>query len=235
LRRLLLLVLATAASYPIGLALGWPWLLPVLNALPAYLTMARALRRGKRGAAVGAMLVWAAALGVCATLSLRFWPTPPDALILHGPAYRDEMFAWIRTGIGTEGSPRAFLPQHALHAGAFVLLSLITASGASILLGAVLMNYMAFYVASLGRAGVPPAAVLLLGWQPWALVRVASFCVLGVVLAEPLLSRLWRYDSAGLGSARRYLWLAAAGLLADVVLKSALAGTWRHLLQPLLP
>jgi hypothetical protein len=45
------------------------------------------------------------------------------------------MFAWIRTGAGTEGSPRAFIPQHALHLGAFVVLSLATASALSITMG----------------------------------------------------------------------------------------------------
>jgi hypothetical protein len=63
---------------------------------------------------------------------------------------------------------------------------------------------------------------------------VAAFCLLGVALAEPLLSRLLRYPYPGLGAARRLLWLAAAGILADVVLKAALAPAWRGLLQRLI-
>jgi hypothetical protein len=51
------------------------------------------------------------------------------------------------------------------------------------------MNYMDFYVASLARAGAPLWAVVLLGWQPWAMARVAAFSTLGVVLAPPLLRR----------------------------------------------
>src|SRR5262249_56349221 len=96
------------------------------------------------------------------TTTFALWPAPPDGLVLNGPAYRDEMFRWIRTGEGREGSPRLFLPQHLAHLAAFVALSLATASTLSILLGAVLMNFMAFYVASLFRAGKPALWVLCL-------------------------------------------------------------------------
>lgn len=232
-RMLALLVAATFVSYPLGLALGRPWLLPLLNTAPAYVVMLRLLRAGDRRGAVVCMLVWAAALAVFGTLAFRFWPTPVDALVLNGPAYRDEMVRWIRTGAGPEGSPRLFLPQHLLHLAAFVLLSLLTASAASILMGAVLMNFMAFYVASLGRLGVPGWAVVLLGWQPWAICRVAAFCVLGAVLAEPLLVRLRPYPHRG--SAWPFLLGAAGGILADGLLKAALAPTWGLWLRTLVP
>ena len=111
--RLPALLLATVLSYPLGLALGQPWLLPLLNAAPAYAAMAALLLRGDRRGAVLAMLAWAAALAVSATASFALWPSPVDRLVIHGPAYRDEMFAWIRTGQGTESSPRLFIPQHA--------------------------------------------------------------------------------------------------------------------------
>jgi hypothetical protein len=234
-RRTLLVVLATLASYPLGLVLGQPWLLPVLNAAPAYAVMASRLRAGDRRGAVVSMLVWAAALAVLGTAAFALWPRPVDHLVLNGPAYRDEMFRWIRTGEGSEGDIRLFLPQHLGHLAAFVALSLATASAASIVLGAVLMNYMDFYVASLARAGTPAWAVVLLGWQPWAICRVAAFCTLGAVLAEPLLSRLARYPYGGLAGARPYLLAAAAGVLADWILKAALAPAWGARLRGLLP
>jgi hypothetical protein len=233
-RRLGLLVLATLVSYPVGLAVGHPWLLPALNTVPAYLTMVALLRRGERGQAVLAMLIWAVALAVGGTVSFALWPRPVDAVVLNGPAYRDEMFAWILTGIGREGQPSRFLPQHIAHLGGFVMLSLATASALSITLGAVLMNFMSFYVASLARAGVPTWAVVLLGWQPWAICRVAAFCTLGVVLSEPLLSRILKYRHEGLASARPYLLAAAGGILADWILKTVLAPTWGLWLRPLL-
>jgi hypothetical protein len=234
-RTLVLLIAATLLSHPFGLALGVPVLLPLLNAAPAYAAMAILLRRGDRHGAVLAMLVWAAAMAIGGTLTLALWPSLPDALVIHGAAYREEMFHWIRTGEGSEGSLRLFLPQHLLHLTAFLLLSLATASAASIVLGAVLVNYMDFYVASLYRAGVPAWAALLLGWQPWAIVRVAAFATLGAVLAEPALSRVLRYPYAGITASRRFLLWSAALLLADWTLKALLAPTWGRLLQTLLP
>ena len=233
--RLPALLLATVLSYPLGLALGQPWLLPLLNAAPAYAAMAALLLRGDRRGAVLAMLAWAAALAVSATASFALWPSPVDRLVIHGPAYRDEMFAWIRTGQGTESSPRLFIPQHAAHLGLFVAASLATGSVLSIAMGAVLMNYMAFYVASLARAGAPVWAVVFLGWQPWALCRVAAFSTLGAVLGEPLILRMAGRRHAGLAAARPWLVAAGASLLADVALKAALAPQWGLWLRKVLP
>ena len=230
----LIVVLAAVLSYPLGLALGVPGLLPVLNAAPAYAAMVILLRRGELRSAVVVMLVWAAALAVAGTVTFAVWPQPPGPLILHGPAYRDEMFAWIRTGAGTEGSPRLFVPQHALHLAAFVALSLATASALSITMGAVLMNYMGFYVASLARAGAPLWAVVLLGWQPWAIARVAAFSVLGVVLAKPLLRRL-RPTAAPAPSSTPLVIAAGAALVVDVMLKALLAPLWGGWLRAVLP
>jgi hypothetical protein len=232
--RLAVLVGATLASYPVGLLIGVPLVLPALNTVPAYLTMVALLQKGERRAAVVAMLVWAVALAVGGTVAFALWPRPVDGLVLNGPAYREEMFIWILTGFGREGRPSLFLPQHLGHLAGFVVLSVVTASVLSIALGAVLMNFMSFYVASLWRADVPGWAVLLLGWQPWAICRVAAFCTLGVVLSEPLLSRVCGYEYAGLKSAKPYLLAAAAGILADWILKAALAPTWGLWLRPLL-
>src|SRR5262245_1609574 len=112
--------------------IGSAYLLPILNAAPAYAAMFVLLRRGAVRHAVGLMLVWAATLGLMATLSFALWPRALDATVVNGPEYRDEMFAWIHTGVGREGSPRLFVPQHALHLAAFVALSLVTSSALSI-------------------------------------------------------------------------------------------------------
>jgi len=232
---LLAVILATLVSYPVGLAIRQPLVLPVLNTAPAFVAMALRLRRGDRQGAAMAMLVWAASLALFGTISFLLWPRPVDELILNGPAYRDEMFRWIRTGQGSEGSLRLFLPQHLLHLAAFVATSLATASTVSMIMGSVLMNYMSFYVASLARAGAPAWAVVLLGWQPWAICRVAAFCVIGVALSEPLLSRLAGYPYAGLRAARKLLLWAAAGILADWILKATLAPWWGLWLRAVLP
>jgi hypothetical protein len=224
----LAVLLATVLSYPLGLLLGGGILLPVLNTAAAYAAMVVLLLRGARREAVGLMLAWAATLAVCSTLTFAAWPSDPGPLVINGPQYRDEIFRWIRTGEGREGDPARFIPQHVLHLGGFVALSLATASAASMALGAALMNYMGFYVASLHRAGAGADTVLLFGWQPWAICRVAAFVVLGVVLAEPLLSRLRPYGYDGLRAARPYLIAAAVGIAADWLLKAILAPYWRE-------
>jgi hypothetical protein len=230
----LLVVGLTMLSYPLGLLLGVRWLLPVLNTLPAYVVMVRLLRQDRRREAVVVTLAWAAALAVFGTCSFALWPTPPDDLVLRGVEYRDEMFQWIRTGEGREGHLRLFLPQHLGHLAAFAALSLASGSALSMIMGAVLMNYMSFYVASLARAGVPLSHVILSGWQPWALCRVAAFCVLGVVLSEPLLKALGWLRRPPLEGTRPYLLAAAAGLVLDVVLKATLAPLWGERLRPFL-
>jgi hypothetical protein len=231
----LVVVLATALSYPLGLLLGGGILLPVLNTAAAYAAMVVLLRRGERRQAVGLMLAWAATLAVCATVTFAVWRTDPGPFVINGPGYRDEIFHWIRTGEGREGRPSEFIPQHILHLAGFVVLSLATASAASMALGAALMNYMGFYVASLYRAGAPGSTVVLFGWQPWAICRVAAFVVLGVVLAEPLLARLRPYPHTGLRAARPYLIAAAAGIAGDWILKALLVPHWRAALAAALP
>lgn len=225
---------ATIVSYPLGLAAGLPWLLPALNALPAYLVMVHRLRNGDRYGAVVAVLTWAATMAVAGSVFFALWPARPDHTVLNGPGYRDEMLTWIATGVGREGSPHLFLPQHLAHLAVFVVLTLATAGAASILMGAVLMNFMDFYVASLFRAGAPLSHVVFFGWQPWALCRVAAFATLGAVLAEPLLSRLRPYPYDGLRAARPYIALAAALILADWILKATLAPTWGRVLRGVL-
>ena len=231
----LLLVLLTAVSYPLGLLIGSRWLLPLLNTAPAYAVMVLRLREGDRAGALKAMLLWAVTLAVFGTGSFIAWPHDPEPLVLNGAAYRGEMFHWIRTGIGSESNVRQFLPQHLWHLALFVALCLVTASAAAITMGAVLMNYMSYYVASLARAGAPAWAWIFFGWQPWAICRVAAFCALGVVLSEPLLSRLLGYRYPGLHVSRRVILAAAGGIVADWVLKAVLAPVWRSWLHSALP
>jgi hypothetical protein len=73
--------------------------------------------------------------------------------------------------------------------------------------------------------------VLLLGWQPYALCRVAAFCILGAVLAEPLLARLRSYPYAGLRASLPFVRVAALLILADWVIKAAVAPAWGRWLR----
>lgn len=234
---LVVLILATAVSCPLGLALGHPWLLPALNALPAHLVLVHRLRKGERGGAVRAMLWWAAALAIAGTLCMALWPTPVDAVIVNGPTHQAETLSFLRTGNGVDGNVRLFLPRQLGLAVVFAALSLASVSALSILLGAVLLNSVSFSVASLARAGVPAWAVATLGWPPWTIATVAALCALAVVLAEPLLFRLFpgaRQKLKVVGRMPYYI-AVLSGLATAWVLQAALGPLWGQWLRRLLP
>jgi hypothetical protein len=224
------IVCGTALSYLIAVLLHTPAVVPVLNVLPAFPFMVASLRRGRVGEAIERMLVWAASMAVCATTASYLAPAEMANLFVHADAYRREMFSFILTGQGAEGNIRNFFPQHAAHTAIFCGLALASGSVLAMPLGAVLMNYMAYYVGSLGAASLQPLRAMVLAWAPWAVIRIVSFVVPGVVLSGPVLGRIagFRYR---LRDQRAWIVLAAAGLGADVVLKWALAHWWRGLIR----
>ncbi len=231
---LLVTVLAVAAltiaSYAIGWLLAVPVLVPVLNTAAAFPFMFVELRRGRLRRAVVTMLVWALAMGVAATALSYLRPAASERLFINGEAYRREMFTWVATGVGAESTPRLFIPSHALHAAIFCALSLLTGSVLSMPMGAVLMNYMGHYVGALAAASVRPMLTACLAWVPWAVIRVASFVVLGVVLAGPVLSRAGRF-SFRLRDHAALLALGVCGLLVDIAIKAMLAPWWQRMLR----
>jgi hypothetical protein len=216
-------------SYAAGAVIGVPVLVPILNTVASYPFMVLALKRGDLRLAVTRMLVWAAAMGVAATLIAYARPATADALFLRGQAYRAEMFAWVMTGQGAESTPSQFIPQQLAHAAIFTGLTLATGGAAAMPMGAVLMNYMGTYVGELAAASRRPVLTMILGWHPWAVIRVISFVIIGVVLAAPLLSKLMKF-SIDRAAARGFLIGAGAGLILDMVLKALLAPAWQRLL-----
>lgn len=225
----LAIVAATVVSYTLGWAIGMPRLVPVLNMLAGYPFMVAALRRGRLPLALARMLVWALAMGACATLLSYARPASTETLFLNSGAYRAEMFTWLMTGAGTESDPSRFVPQQLGQAALLVALALPTGGLAAMTLGAVLMNYMGHYAGALGAASAKPMAAMALAWTPWALVRVASFVALGVVMSVPLLTRV-SVVSVRIRQARPLLAWAVCGLLLDIVLKWLLAPAWHRLL-----
>ena len=223
------IVLVTILSYAVGWAIGVPFLLPILNTAASFPFMVLALKRRDLRLAVARMLLWALTMGVVATAMSYARPVQTGTLFLRGEAYQKEMFGWVLTGQGAESPPSQFIPQQLGHAALFSALTLASGGVAGMPMGAVLMNYMGHYVGVLAATSRRPALTMILGWHPWAVIRVISFVVIGVVLSAPLLSRIvkFRVDRA---AARRWLQLAGAGLLADVVLKTILAPAWQPLL-----
>ena len=223
------IVAATLLSYAAGWAIGSPVLVPILNTLASFPFMVLALRRGDLRLAVARMLLWALTMGVAATTLSYARPAQTGTLFLRGEAYQKEMFAWVLTGQGAESTPSQFIPQQVGHALLFSGLALATGGAAAMPMGAVLMNYMGHYVGVLAATSRRPAITMILGWHPWAVIRVISFVVIGVVLSMPVLSRIGKF-TIDWAPARTLLIWAGAGLIADVVLKALLAPTWQRLL-----
>ena len=176
------------------------------------------------------MLIWAAALGVSATIASYVSPPAMARLFLHGEAYRREMFLFVTTGQGTEGNIRAFLPQHLLHAVAFCVLALASGSLLAMPLGAALMNYMAFYVGALGARELSTdqrhgARLGSLGVDPDRELRDAGCRTRRSCAWTSVTFRVHLRDQ------RRWLAWAFAGLAADILLKWALAPWWRGLIR----
>lgn len=222
------LVVATLASYAVAWLIWVPALVPILNTAASFPFMALALKRGDVRLAIVRMLLWALMLAVCATMLSYARPAETERLFIRAEAYRVEMFAWVMTGTGAESTPSQFVPQHAGHAALFVALALATGGVAAMAMGAVLMNYMGHYVGALAARSARPALTILLGWHPWAVIRIISFVALGVVLARPVLCRVAQCRPAE--NVRPYVIAAGAGLVLDAVLKWLLAPAWQRLL-----
>lgn len=232
-----LLILTAPIAVWAGVRIGQPVLMPIITALPAILVFADRIHAGRLGAALGLMVLWATASSASVILITQWDPTGAEAAIWRGAAYRDEMFTWIRTGIGAEGSPRLYLPQHALHYGVFLVLSALTAGLAGLLLGAILLNYMSFYVGSLflNDAGADSTwTLVLMGWPIWSILRVIGFIAGGVAMAWLFQSAIRRLrDKPGRwpGQASHYLSLSLALIILDALLKALLASHWQVTLQ----
>jgi hypothetical protein len=223
------IVVATLASYVAGWIAGVPFLIPVLNTAASFPFMVAALRRGELRVAIARMLLWALTMAVAATLLSYARPAQTDRLFVRGEAYRTEMFAWVMTGRGAESSPRQFLPQHARDTALFAGFAVLTGGMLAMPMGAVLMNYMGHYVGALAAASRQPALAMVLGWHPWAVVRVVAFVILGVLLSLPVLSKLYRFR-VDWHATRPLFAVAIVGLVVDIGLKALLAPAWQRLL-----
>jgi hypothetical protein len=203
---------------------------PLLWALPAWFAMLLALRRGKRPRAHAWVVLWAVLSGLGFGAAEWFHPGLCAALFPGAQQYQQEMLQWVSTGKGCEGNPACFLPQHLLHLGLFLALALATGGLGALAMGAVLFGWMGAYTGALASRAATPAA-LLLGWHPWAVLRVGGFLLLGLACAEPLV----RLGLPPLPGRRRLFLWGLALCLADALLKGLAAAWWRLVvLLPLL-
>jgi hypothetical protein len=202
---------------------GGRWALPLLAPLTVYPAFVARVRRGDYEAAWRLGIGWAALLSLGVVVLAETWPQAAAAGILHGPAYRAEMFGWISTGVAPENDWRQFVPVHLEHLALFLLLTWVSGAYLGLVLGAALVDYMSYFVGSYALAGGHPVLGAVAAWVPWSVLRVAAFVLLGCLFARPLLvRRLWPFERREL----RLMALAAGGLAADVALKAALAPTY---------
>ncbi len=222
-----------AAALPVAVALAvllpTPLPLALLPPLTLFPRFARDVAAGRPGAAARRALVWALLLSALTIAAVRIFPERMASRVLHGPAYRDEMFRWIETGIGKESDIGRFLPEHALHLALMLALSFATGGAAALVLGALLLNYMNFYVASLVLVSDRPLASLAVGWPIWSVVRVMGFVLAASAVAGPFYDG-FRSTRRTLRRDRRLLLAGLALAALDVILKYVLAEPWRRLL-----
>jgi len=229
--RILYLLLATPTVLLVGIVLG-RLLLPWVQAAGIFPLYFYTLSRGWWKETSFLMALWAALVATLIGLLSFYQPGFMETRILHAGAYRIEMFHWISTGIGPEGDIRQFLPQHALHFLFFAILTVVSGGFLGLVMGSSLMNYMSYYVGTLLLEADSVIAVAILAWPPWAVLRVAGFILLAMVLSM-LLFRRFLPPGSQERQMKFYGFLGLTLLILDVVLKWKLAAIWQRLLQTL--
>jgi hypothetical protein len=209
---------------------GGSWALPLVAPLTLWPAFRERVRAQDYLGAWTLGMAWALLLSAGVILLVLWWPEAARAGILHGEAYRQEMFGWVRTGVAPENSPRLFIPQHLLHLGVFLLLTWASGGYLGLVLGAFLVAYMSYFVGSYAAASGHPFLGAILAWVPWSVVRVCSFVLLGALFSRPLLARrLWPFERWEV----RLMALAFAGLLVDILVKAFFAPSYGLFLRQL--
>ena len=204
------------------------WALPLWAPLTVYAAFCRRVRRGDYEAAWQVAVVWAVLLSAGVVAMTELLPDAAAAGILHGVPYREEMFGWITRGVAPENDWRQFVPIHLTHLALFLLLAWASAGYLGLVLGAGLVGYMSYFVGSYALGSGHPVAGAFAAWVPWSILRVLAFVLLGALFSRPLLVRRpWPFGRREY----RLMALAGAGLVADILVKAALApayGRWLH-------
>jgi hypothetical protein len=177
------------------------------------------------------LLFWALVLtGITLIASFRARTDVIGRLTWRAREYTEVMFAWIRTGVLPEGRPSSVVAFHAKQTMLYCVLALLSANLLSLLLGCALLNYMNCYVAALAQSSSSKGRAILMGWNPWSLIRVCAFLWLGIVCSLPLLSRV---DLPVPDFSYTMVLPGLAGVIADMALKIVLSRSWSRRLRTL--
>lgn len=227
------LAVGTALSTTASFLSGSAWLMPILGAAVAYPVFLYFVYHRQSANASLSMLFWAIFQSLAVIIGTVCFPQRAAEVILTGPAAAQEMFHWIQTGEGAEGSLKLFLPLHLRNYLIFCLLSLLTLSSTALIFGTWMLNYMNYYVAQLVLVSVHPGLALAVGWPPWSILRVIGFILTGVALATVGLNLIKKYrhnNFSHYSFPQQYLWMGLGFVVADLIVKATLAPLWRQLL-----
>ncbi|MEM7480305.1 MAG: hypothetical protein AAF481_03960 [Acidobacteriota bacterium] len=209
---------------------GGRWLLPLVAPLTLYAAFAQRVGERRYGSAWRLGMAWGLLLSLGVIALVVLFPEVAARGILNGEPYRLEMFGWIDTGLGRENSPMAFLPEHALHLAAFVLLTYLSGGYLGLVLGAVLVAYMSYFVGSYAVDAERIVVGSIVAWVPWSVARVGAFVLLGALFSRPLLAgKRWPFER----SEYRLMLLALAGIAVDISLKTLIAPRYGVFLRQL--
>jgi len=169
-------------------------------------------------ACVGAWCLGSTLAGVYVFLGR---PQQTDERVIRAQPYRATMLEWLTTGRGPEARVGATVVQHVRELIWYAAAAVVSANFLSMVMGAILLNYMNAYVATLLRAATRTGRVLLLGWNVWSVVRVSAYVMLGSAAAAPLIRRMG--FATDVGAVRALAVLGAAGCVLDLALKLVLS------------
>lgn len=226
----LYIIIAVVFSIILGLLLPGKWFLPILNTLAIYPLYYYYLKSQQYRKAFIQMLIWAIVMSIMVILLSSYFNPLMESKILLGSQYRNEMFTWVKTGVGEESTPNQFIPKHLMHFVVFSIYSILTGGFAALFMGSMLLNYMNFYVGSLYAHTTNPFIILIFGWQPWAIIRVIGYIALAIGLSELFFSFLYKRPLNKI-AVKNYVLGGLFCVILDLFLKTLLAPTWQKVLQ----
>jgi hypothetical protein len=209
----------------VGFRVGWRFgrrvALPVVQSVLGWLAFLHAFTTLGPAWAAASVGAWAVGTTVASVYVFVGHPQETDERVMRAAAYRSSMLAWLETGSGPEKRPAATAIAHLRETIWYTAAAMATANFGSIAMGAVLLNEMNAYVATLLRAAKRTGTVLVFAWNVWSVVRVAAYVLIGAASAVPLLRLAgWPADAS---VARGLALTGAIGVVADWLLKLALS------------
>jgi len=213
--------LCGVAGFRVGWRIGNRVALPLAQGVMGWVAFALAWTIVGASWAAASVGAWAIGTTVASVYVFLGHPQETDERVMHAAPYRASMLAWLETGRGPETRPLETAGRHLREAVWYTAAAIATANYGSIAMGAMLLNEMNAYVATLLRAATRTGRVLLLAWNVWSVVRVGAYVLIGAAAAAPLMQLLgWRVDAR---AARDLAVYGTIGAVVDLVLKLALS------------